>query len=258
MTLPSPGGVPAALSAWSGVEVVRPLTGGHRNQVLLARRGTDQLVVRRCPRPAEAVRWEIELLAHLGARGFTVPAVVPADDGRPVVDGVVVSRFITGRPPRDAADWRRVVAVVRDLHAATTDWPQRPGFASSGRLLGTGAGGDVRLDAMPAAVRETVRAAWSAVQIGPSSVVHGDVGAGNVLVDGDRVALLDWDEARVDVAWFDLAFVPAEVPVEAPVPRHLLVEAGLAWEAATCWQIEPWYARRRLAELRVRLRTAQR
>jgi aminoglycoside phosphotransferase (APT) family kinase protein len=80
------------------------------------------------------------------------------------------------------------------------------------------------------------------------------VGAGNILVDGERVTLLDWDESRVDVPWFDFAFVADDVEVPVPVDRVALVTAGVAWEAATCWMPEPEYAARRLAELYARQR----
>jgi hypothetical protein len=42
-------------------------------------------------------------------------------------------------------------------------------------------------------------------------VNHGDVGAGSILVAGQRATLLDWDESRVDVPWFDFAFLPERV-----------------------------------------------
>jgi hypothetical protein len=66
------------------------------------------------------------------------------------------------------------------------------------------------------------------------------------------MVLLDWDEARTDVPWFDFA-MPEDVDVPAPVDRQTLVTAGVAWEAATCWVPEPEYATRRLAELYRRL-----
>ncbi len=87
---------------------------------------------------------------------------------------------------------------------------------------------------------------------GPDCAIHGDVGAGNILVAGAEVTLLDWDEARVDVPWFDFAFLPAGVTAGVPVPTHALVTAGLAWETATCWLPEPDHARRCLADLYAR------
>ncbi|WP_158554043.1 phosphotransferase enzyme family protein [Micromonospora deserti] len=236
------------LDAWAGVDLVRPLVGGHRNEVMLASRGNQQLVVRRSKRSFESLAWELSLLEHLLGHGIGVPRVVVADDGRRHVDGVVVSQFVEGREPSDSLDWRRVVDTLTAMHELTTGWPQRPGFASSRQLLNTDRGGDVRLDAMPAGAVDAIRAAWQPMQ-GPECVVHGDVGASNIRVDGDRVTLLDWDEARVDLSSFDFASVPEEVEVPAATSRQALRTAGVAWEAATCWTAEPDYAARRLAEL---------
>ena len=101
---------------------------------------------------------------------------------------------------------------------------------------------------MPADAVDAIRAAWRPMQ-GPECVVHGDVGASNIRVDGNRVTLLDWDEARVDISSFDFASIPAEVEVPAATSRQAMFTAGVAWEAATCWTAEPDYAARRLAEL---------
>jgi aminoglycoside phosphotransferase (APT) family kinase protein len=133
----------------------------------------------------------------------------------------------------------------------TRGWPQRPGAASSRDLLEADQGADVRLDLMPGELVWRIRSAWSPVQVGTPCVVHGDLAASNLLVDGDAVALLDWDEARVDVPWFDLAAIPAPTPLPLParVGRDRLTAAALAWEVATCWVAEPDYARRRADDL---------
>lgn len=238
-----------SVAAWSGIGLVEPLTGGARNQVILARRGGQRLIVRRSARCLPALEWELDLLEHLAAHGIRVPRLGVSDDGRRHVDGVLVCEFIDGRPPRDARDWRRVIEVLTAVHELTLGWPQRPGFASSRQLLLADRRGDVRLDAMPPDTVQAVRAAWRPVMTGPECVNHGDVGAGNILIDGTRVALLDWDEARTDVPWFDFASLPEYVDVPSPVDRPTLVTAAVAWEAATCWVPEPQYAARRLAEL---------
>lgn len=137
-------------------------------------------------------------------------------------------------------------------HELTAGWPQRPGFASSRDLLSTGRGGDVDLTALPADDAALVRAAWRPFAAGPTCAIHGDVGGGNVLIHEGRAALIDWDEARVDVPAFDYAHLPSDVDVPVPVERATLTRAGVAWEAATCWLAEPEYAARRLAELHVR------
>jgi len=243
------------LTPWAGVEPVEALAGGHRNPVYLARdRRGRSLVARRSGRPAAALDWELDLLDHLAAGGVGVPRLVPASDGRRHVDGWQVHEFVEGRRPAGADDWRLVVDSLRAVHGMAAGWRQRPGFASAGRLLTEDRGGDVRLDAMAAPAVAAVRRAWLPVLGGPTCAIHADLGEANVLITGERRAiLLDWDESRVDVPWFDYAFVPDDVAVPFPGDRRDLVTAGVAWEAATCWTVEPDYAARCLDELYRRL-----
>ena len=97
-----------ALRAWSGIDLVGPLAGGARNPVFLARRGGQQVVVRRSGRATAALEWELDLQEHLRAHGIRVPEVVPADDGRRHVD--------------------RAPAKSRFVHVSDgpTSWPGRP------------------------------------------------------------------------------------------------------------------------------------
>jgi Ser/Thr protein kinase RdoA (MazF antagonist) len=154
------------------------------------------LVVRVSGRSAAALEWELDLLDALAAQGLHVPAAVRTDAGLSADRGVTVQPFLPGRPLTSVDDWRRVVDVLRSLHEITRGWPQRPGFASARDLLVSTVGGDVDLTAMPEAAVELVRRSWIPVLGAPSCLVHGDLGAGNVLVDGDRIALIDWDESR--------------------------------------------------------------
>lgn len=240
------------MAAWPGLELREPLRGGARNPVCGARRGGEEFVVRVSRRSPEALEWELDLLAALRRAGVVVPETVATGDGRRHDDGVLVQRFLPGDPPRDAADWTRVVSAVTRVHEVTAGWPQRPGFASARELLSRRRGGDVDLDAMPADAAALVRESWLPVLGGPECVVHGDLGAGNVLVTDDHVALIDWDEARVDVAAFDFSEVPPDVAIPLPGDRQQLTTAGVAWEVAACWLPEPDYAGRRLEQLRRR------
>lgn len=181
------------------------------------------------------------------------PVLVPTRDGRRHVDGVVVQEYVSGDPPASRGDWDLVADTLRTVHAITTGWAQRPGFASSQYLLTHERGGDVRLDLMPTDVVEQVRRAWAAVQHGEATVVHGDPGRANARMRGGRVVLLDWDEARVDVPWFDLAHLPVDPRLPDGLDPRGVETAGIAREAATCWATEPEYARRRADELAHRM-----
>jgi Ser/Thr protein kinase RdoA (MazF antagonist) len=241
-----------SVAAWNGLELLDVLPGGARNQVLLARRADRRLVVRRSTRSPASLDWELDLLEYLAGHGVGVPQTMPADDGRRHVDGVLVQDFVEGTQPHSDDDWRAVVETLAAVHRLTAGWTQRPGFASARELLVADRGGDVRLDAVPADAVDVIRRAWRPVLAGPECAIHGDLGAGNVLVAGGRVTLLDWDESRVDVPWFDFAFVPLAAMPDLPMSSDAVVTAGLAWETATCWVPEPEYARRRLAELQHR------
>lgn len=246
------GFAPLDVSAWSGLELGARLGGGARNPAYRARRDSEAFVVRVSGRSNEALAWEFNLLDRLDAAGVVVPRTVATDDGRHHDHGVLVQRFIDGVPPRDRHDWARVVATLHVVHETTMGWPQRPGFLAAGDLLHQTSGGDVRLDRMPDDAAQLVRASWRPVLADRKCAIHGDVGAGNILITDRYVALIDWDEARVDVAAFDFVHVPSDVSVPMSCDRRSLVTAGVAWEAATCWLAEPEYAVRRLAELRER------
>ncbi|MCX8509109.1 MAG: phosphotransferase [Rhodobacteraceae bacterium] len=79
-------------------------------------------------------------------------------------------------------------------------------------------------------------AAFAAIADLPRAAIHGDLSHANMIRTGmGRVALIDWDEARLDACAFDLA---GFAPVPDPFPR-----AHLAWEIASGWATEPGHAR---------------
>jgi|GEM_PF-5568044 len=84
----------------------------------------------------------------------------------------------------------------------------------------------MRLDAMPDEAVEAVRVAWRPVVTGAECVNHGDVGAGGILVTDTGIALLDWDESRVHVPWFDFAFCPPDVAADVAVDAAALRPPG--------------------------------
>jgi Ser/Thr protein kinase RdoA (MazF antagonist) len=238
-----------ALAQWGDDAVrVEPLAGGVANDVWSVRVGGRLAVGRLGTRSDADLAWETHLLRHLDRAGLAVPVPIPTTDGRWFADGLVVMTYVEGEPPEEEDDWRRVAATLRRLHIATEDWPQRPGWRSSTDLLCEDTGTKVDLRAMPPEGVERCRAAWARLDGRATCVVHGDPNAGNVRITADRVALIDWDEAHVDVPDLDLA-----LPYNAAGLDHdafdVAAQASAAWEAAVCWDDD--HARAQLARVRV-------
>jgi len=238
-----------ALGQW-GDDVVRiePLSGGVANDVWSVRID-GMLAVGRLGRRSDAdLAWEANLLQHLDREGLTVPVPIPAKDGRLFVNGLVLMKYMEGGPPETETDWRRVADTLRHVHQLTQGWPQRPGWRSSTELMHASSGTKVDLDAMPAEGVARCRAAWARLVGQPTCVVHGNPNsAANIRMTKDQVALIDWDEAHVDVADLDFAlpFNAAGLDTET---HNIVTQAFAAWEAAVCWDDD--YSKRRLTEVR--------
>ncbi|MEU8364071.1 phosphotransferase [Nonomuraea sp. NPDC048882] len=227
---------------------VEPLTGGVANDVWSVRVGGRFAVGRLGGRSDADLAWETELLRYLDREGLTVPVPIPTADGRLFADGLVVMTYVEGVPPETEDDWRRAAETLRRLHELTRGWPQRPGWRSSADLLHAETGTKVDLRAMPAEGVARCRAAWARLAGRETCVVHGDSNnLGNVRVTADRVALIDWDEAHVDVPELDLV-LPGNAAGLDDGAYDVAAQASAAWEAAVCWDDE--YAVKRLAEVR--------
>jgi Ser/Thr protein kinase RdoA (MazF antagonist) len=237
-----------ALGQWGeDAARVERLAGGVANDVWSVRVNGHRAVGRLGARSDADLAWETELLQHLDRAGLTVPVPIPTRDGRLFADGLVVMTYLEGGPPETPADWRRVAGTLRELHRLTRGWPQRPGWRSSTDLLHAETGTKIDLGAMPAEGVARCRAAWARLAGRRTCVVHGDLNPGNVRMTADRVALIDWDESRVDVPDLDLA-LPANAAGLDDAAHDIAAQASAAWEAAVCWDDE--YAVKRLAEVR--------
>ncbi len=227
---------------------IEALTGGVANDVWSVR-VHGQLAVGRLGKRSDAdLTWETELLIHLDHEGLTVPVPIPTKDGRLFADGMVVMKYLEGGPPETEAEWRRVADTLRQLHRLTQGWPQRPGWRSSTDLLHADTGTKIDLSAMPPEGVVRCRAAWARLTGRQTCVVHGNPNsANNVRMTSQRVALIDWDEAHVDVPDLDL-ILPHNAAGLAGDALDIAAQASAAWEAAVCWDDE--YSIKRLAEVR--------
>jgi len=238
-----------ALARWGddAARVTR-LAGGVANDVWSVRVGGHLAVGRLRSRSDDDLAWETGLFVYLDRAGLTVPVPIPTTGGRLFTDGLVVMRYLEGGPPAKEDDWRRVADVLRHLHRLTQGWPQRPGWRSSTDLLSAETGTKIDLGAMPPEGVVRCRAAWARLVGRPTCVVHGNPNnPGNVRATADRVALIDWDEAHVDVPDLDLA-LPHNAGGLEDDALDIAAQASAAWEAAVCWDDE--YAHKRLAEVR--------
>ena len=238
-----------ALRLW-GEDAARieRLASGPLNEVWAVTVRGQKCVARLNARSDADLGWEANLLEHLDRQGLVVPRPIPTLDGRLVVGGLMVMTFIDGQPPRSDGDWRRVADTLRAIHEATKGWPQRPGWRSSTDLLTAASGTRINLDAMPPEAVLRCRTAWGRLAGRPTSVVHGDPNARNVLMTADRVGLIDWDEAHVDVPDLDLGLLPGNAAGLDAAAHDRALQASAAWEAAVCWKDD--HAVRRLAQVR--------
>jgi Ser/Thr protein kinase RdoA (MazF antagonist) len=239
-----------SLTPWGRADVGEDVSG-LRNRVWKVRINGQPLIARRSARPPEVLDWELDLLEELSGKGFTVPAPIPTSSGDRHVQGLAVFTVLSGREPEGDRDWQLVAEELRRLHALTLEWPQRPGFRTHRELLAEDVGGDANMALLPPENAALCRDAWDKLPTRTTSVIHGDPSPGNVLIDGDRVGLLDWDEARIDSPLLDLSALPnADIADLSPDEFRAARRAATAWEVAVCWQIEDDYAGRRLRELR--------
>jgi Ser/Thr protein kinase RdoA (MazF antagonist) len=238
----------AALEHWGhDIARIERLTGGVANDVWTVRVDGNLAVARLGARSDADLAWEANLLQHLDREGLTVPVPIPTTDGRLFAGGLVVMTYIDGRSPETEGDWRRVADTLRELHRLTVGWPQRPGWRSSTELLYAETGTKIDLRAMPPEAVARCRAAWARLVGRETCVVHGDPNPRNIRMTADRVAMIDWDEAHVDVPDLDLVMRYNAAGL-GDGAYDIAAQASAAWEAAVCWDDE--HAVKRLAEVR--------
>ncbi len=234
------------LYPWGDFKFICILEGGYRNQVFLLEQAGKRFVTKTTRRSEAALNW-LEPV-HLVAEkvGFMVPKLIATSQGYLTVNGLTLEPFIEGETPlaTQLADFEAQLKLFHDLSKFLL---QRPDFASSLELLHQTKGGDVDLTAMPAVLVNQCREIWATYKDEPTAVIHGDINLNNLLLTAEgKIALLDWDEARVDLRLFDsLALRKALGQVLNSSELALLN----AWEVAVCWLVEPEHARTLAARL---------
>ena len=203
----------ARLPCWPGPIEIAPLSGGITNRNFkVTTTGRERFVVRiGRDIPEHGVMRFNELAAARAAHAAGLsPEVVYAGDG------LLVSRFVDGRTftPADvraAVNLGRIVELVRRCHTEVPRFFQGPALIfwvfqvirSYLRLL------DSRQANPFGAALAGLSAKADRLErtLGPVSIVfgHNDLLAANLLDDGERLWLIDWDYAGFNSPLFDLA-----------------------------------------------------
>jgi thiamine kinase-like enzyme len=202
-----------ALSCWRGPVTLEPLTGGLTNISFVATDAGGKYVVR-CGDdiPAHHVSRDRERAASRAAHEAGLsPEIVHAEPG------ITVLRFIEGRTFTEAdlrAEAPRIVALLKTCHR---DVARRLSGAANMFWAFHVIRDYVRLidaDAKYLALADRLEAAQVPL---PIVFGHNDLLPGNVMDDGRRLWLIDWEYAGFGTAMFDLAnlssngeFAPAD------------------------------------------------
>ncbi len=217
-----------SLGFWPGpITLIEPLSGGITNHNYLVRAGDDAFVARLCVAlELLGIDRRNEIICQREANALGVaPAVVHHEDG------VLVSEHLAARTlkPADLRDPTLIPRLARVLHRLHDGWDRLLGevlyfsvfqtvrtYTVTARTLGARLPDDI--DDLLEDARGLSR------QIAPFVPVlcHNDLLPANILDDGRRVWLIDWEYAGVGHPLFDLAGVSANGQFDEPLDVALL------------------------------------
>jgi thiamine kinase-like enzyme len=218
----------AALAIWTGPVTPEPLGGGITNHNFVVADAGRRVVVRVGEDIAvhNIVR-ATELAASRAAHAAGVaPAVLHAEPGVLVFDWLE-ARPLTAEDVADPANLDRLAALLRRCHREIPRHFRGPApffwvfqvvrdYAHRLRDEGSRYAGDLpRL----VAAAEVLEAA-----VGPVEIVfgHNDLVPGNILDDGDRLWLVDWEYAGFDTPLFDLGGLASNAEMPEALRTDLL------------------------------------
>jgi len=221
-----PDGTIDALPLWSGPITVEPLAGGLSNANFTVTDGDRRRMVRLgADLPFHHVFRDQEARVSRAAHAAGIsPALVHADDG------VMVFEFLAARTYGEAdvrRDWRRIVGLLRRCHDDVGRHLTGPApffwvFHVIRDYAATLRAGDSRLAGdLPRYLEIAGR--LEAAQV-PMPVVfgHHDLLPANLMDDGDRLWLVDWEYGGFGTPLFDLANLAGNAGMPAGDERALL------------------------------------
>ena len=218
----------ATLACWKGAVNPAPLSGGITNQNFVVEDGGEKFVVRLGGDiPVHQVMRFNELAASRAAHAAGISPEVVYNE-----PGVLVLRFIEGKvfgeaEVRDAANLARIMPLLKACHRELPQHLRGPALVfwvfhvirDYGHSLV--AGKSRHLGKLPRLlqINEKLEAA-----VGQIDLVfgHNDLLPANLIDDGDRLWLIDWDYAGFNSPLFDLANLASNNQLETEQEAWLL------------------------------------
>ena len=200
----------AELPIWSEPVEPAPLEGGITNlNFRVTDAGRDYVVRVGGDIPAHNIVRSAELAACRAAHAAGISPAVRHWEPDVMVLDFIEARTFTAEDVRDPANLERLADLVRRCHReiprhfrgpAPMFWPFQVARDYAHRLAGAGSPHRAALPGLMAAAEE-LEAAVGAVEI---VFGHNDLLPANILDDGDRLWLVDWEYAGFNSALFDL------------------------------------------------------
>ncbi|WP_420332351.1 phosphotransferase [Roseibium sp.] len=201
----------AALSCFADPQDLTPLGGGITNVNLLVRDGSRRFVVRLGDDIPEhgVMRWNELALSRAAEMAGVSPAVVHQEPGVLVLD-FVEARTFEEADVRDPANLAKIVDLISRAHRelgihltgpVLAFWPFQVNRTYVTRLKADGSAHSGLLPGLMDTLSDLEAA------VGPVDLVigHNDLLAANLLDDGQRLWLIDWEYGGYNSPLFDLA-----------------------------------------------------
>lgn len=230
----------ARLSCFSNPHEIERLGGGITNVNLTVRDGDKRYVVRLGEDIPEhgVMRWNELALSRAAEAAGVSPAVVHHEPGVLVLDFIEAETF-NEVAVRDNANLPRIVNLIAQAHRSLgqhlvtpvlTFWPYQVNRTYVTRLIAEGSQHQRVLPNLMQA-QEALMAATGPVDL---VIGHNDLLAANILDDGDRLWLIDWEYGGFNTPLFDLAGLAgnnglSEVQERTMLEQYFGAPADLHW-----------------------------
>jgi thiamine kinase-like enzyme len=218
----------ACLALWRGKIHPEILPGGLSNRNFVVRDGEDGYVVRLVggDDPAHSIVRAREIAVSRAAhRAGIAPELVHAEPGLLVLR-LIEGRTLTAADVAEPAMLRRIAALLRRCHGEVAAHLRGPApcfwvFHALRDYLAT-----LAEHGVPAGRIERLRGIADELEatVGPTrlALTHNDLMPGNIIDDGGRLWLIDWEYAGFGAPLFDLATLAVDNALDAAAEEALL------------------------------------